>query len=248
MSNLYITTSWDDGHPLDLKLADMLARHGLPATFYVPRGNDRPVLTDDQLRQLSAQFEIGGHTMNHRDLNTISEQESLTEIRRCRESIEQITSSPCRSFCFPLGHFRRHHLHQVREAGFHGARTVELMSLESPRRRHGFPLMPTTIQAVPAGAATYARNSIKRLRPANFFRYVLAREQDWVATMESLLARALKTGGIFHLWGHSWEIEEFGQWENLDRAFAALAQYKSSSRYIPNGELWNPSARGTTHS
>src|SRR5688500_11915407 len=31
-----VTTSWDDGHPLDIRLAEMLARHGVAGTFYVP--------------------------------------------------------------------------------------------------------------------------------------------------------------------------------------------------------------------
>jgi peptidoglycan/xylan/chitin deacetylase (PgdA/CDA1 family) len=238
MRPLYITTSWDDGHPLDLKLADMLAAHGLAATFYVPRRNSRPVLDDAQLLALSRNFEIGGHTLSHSDLNTLTEQQSFAEIAGSREAIEQITSRPCRSFCFPLGHFRRRHIEQVRKAGFHGARTVELMSLAGPNPRYGFPLMPTTIQAVPARAATYIRNSMKRLRPANLFRYALARERDWVATLESLLVHAMNTGGIFHLWGHSWEIEECSQWHNLDRALSALAQCRASARYTTNGELW----------
>ena len=31
MAKAVITTSWDDGHPLDLKLAEMLARYGVPS-------------------------------------------------------------------------------------------------------------------------------------------------------------------------------------------------------------------------
>jgi hypothetical protein len=29
----YITTSWDDGHPLDLRVAELLAKYGLKDTF-----------------------------------------------------------------------------------------------------------------------------------------------------------------------------------------------------------------------
>jgi peptidoglycan/xylan/chitin deacetylase (PgdA/CDA1 family) len=239
LPRLYITTSWDDGHPLDLRVADMLVRHGLAATFYVPRSNSRPVLSDVDVRHLSRHFEIGGHTVGHRDLATLSEEESWTEILGCRESLEQITSAACRSFCFPLGHYRRRHVEQVRRAGFHGARTVELMSLASPQLRYALPLMPTTIHAAPARAATYIRNSAKRMRPANLFRYAMVRERDWVGTLENLLSRALVSGGVFHLWGHSWEIEELGQWQNLDRALAIVAQCRNGARYVSNQELWS---------
>src|SRR5262249_26496051 len=59
----YITTSWDDGHPLDLRVADLLARHGLRGTFYVPRTAENPTMTARQVRELSGTFEVGGHTL-----------------------------------------------------------------------------------------------------------------------------------------------------------------------------------------
>lgn len=31
-----VTSSWDDGHPLDLRVADLLARCGVKGTYYVP--------------------------------------------------------------------------------------------------------------------------------------------------------------------------------------------------------------------
>ena len=35
----YITTSWDDGHPLDFRVAELLAKYGLPGTFDAARPN-----------------------------------------------------------------------------------------------------------------------------------------------------------------------------------------------------------------
>ena len=34
-----ITTSWDDGHPLDLKLGKLLKQNSIKATFYTPLTN-----------------------------------------------------------------------------------------------------------------------------------------------------------------------------------------------------------------
>src|SRR5207248_10640324 len=55
-----VTTSWDDGDPLDLRLAAMLSVRGLPATFYVPLSyRNRPRLSDNEMRELADQnFEI----------------------------------------------------------------------------------------------------------------------------------------------------------------------------------------------
>ena len=50
----YLTTSWDDGDALDARLADLLARYGVPGTFYVPRNCEgRVLLKRGELRQLA---------------------------------------------------------------------------------------------------------------------------------------------------------------------------------------------------
>jgi hypothetical protein len=41
----YITTSWDDGHPSDLRVAELLIKHGLRGTFYVPMTAQTATLT-----------------------------------------------------------------------------------------------------------------------------------------------------------------------------------------------------------
>ena len=65
MPQAFITTSWDDGHPSDMRLAEMLARHGLTGTFYIPRSISTGVMPDSDIRRLSSNFEIGAHTLNH---------------------------------------------------------------------------------------------------------------------------------------------------------------------------------------
>jgi len=44
---LVFSLSVDDGHPLDLRIADRLVRHGLRASFYLPIRNAEgaPVMT-----------------------------------------------------------------------------------------------------------------------------------------------------------------------------------------------------------
>jgi peptidoglycan/xylan/chitin deacetylase (PgdA/CDA1 family) len=234
---VYITTSWDDGHPLDLRLAELLHKYALPATFYFPLHNTLPVLTPPQIRELSAEFEVGAHTVHHCDLFTMPDRVTREEITHCKDKLEQICGRPCRAFCFPKGHFRRNHVRKVREAGYRTARTVELMSLEMPRMHDGLAMMPTTLQARPAGFATIARNSLKRLRPMNLIRHVRYRKADWVATAESVLEHVLTSGGVFHLWGHSWEVHEMDQWRNVERIFAVLAQFKGRANFTDNTGL-----------
>src|SRR5437588_7352721 len=76
----YITTSWDDGHPLDFRVAALLAKYGLRGTFYVPRSAETDTMTVVQLRELSGSFEIGAHTLHHGDLTGATEQQARQEI------------------------------------------------------------------------------------------------------------------------------------------------------------------------
>jgi len=237
VTRMIVTTSWDDGHPLDLRLAELLAKHGLPATFYVPLSNQRPSMSPAEIRSLASQFEIGGHTLTHCDLNRLSLTASQSEITGCRSEIEQITGRPCRSFCFPMGRFRRVHLAQVRRAGFSIARTVETMSLGWPRSVDGLLLLPTSVQAYATSWAARLRNGVKRLRADNLLRAVLFHRSDWEATAELLLEQIEHQGGVFHLWGHSWEIEESQDWDRLELLMSKLGQMRDRANYATNAEV-----------
>jgi peptidoglycan/xylan/chitin deacetylase (PgdA/CDA1 family) len=233
-----MTTSWDDGHPLDFRIAELLAKHGLRGTFYVPLENTRPTLSPAQIRDLAAGFEIGAHTVHHRVLTGLPPEQARQEIIESKRRIEEITGKQCPMFCFPSGRYARVHLGMAKAAGFSAARTVELLSLEPPRRKAGFSLIPTTVQAHPHSPFAYLRNAAKRFRvPAlwNILRNI--RGTDWAATAIGLLERVRETGGVFHLWGHSWEIEETGQWQALDRLLTAMAEAGRSASCVSNSEL-----------
>ncbi len=235
----YITTSWDDGHPADMRLADMLARHGLTGTFYIPRSIETGTVTIEQLRELSNQFEIGAHTLNHVFLADTDDTTARSEIGGSKAWVEDITGRACPMFCPPAGRFKQQHLPMFREAGFIGIRTVEFMSLDFPRSRtNGLREMPTTLQAFPQPVASYAKNLAKRLAVSNFALYALhGRSRDWVTLSRRLAERAVARGGVFHLWGHSWELERHNLWQPLEEVFAMLGELKGQAPCRTNGQL-----------
>jgi glycosyltransferase involved in cell wall biosynthesis/peptidoglycan/xylan/chitin deacetylase (PgdA/CDA1 family) len=236
--NALMTTSWDDGDPLDLRVAELLAKYGLTGTFYVPRSGQRAVMCASEIRELSKIFEIGGHTLEHIAIDRLPEGEARDQFSGSREWIEQLTGKDCRVFCFPGGKFRNKQLRLVREAGYQAARTVELLSTVSPKCVDGLWLIPTTIQVFPHGPSAYAKNALKRfsasviLRPR---RVLLAR--DWAAAAKELFLRTIERGGVFHLWGHSWEIAEYGQWQALENFMAFAAANRKTVRCVSNGDL-----------
>ncbi|MEE8393994.1 MAG: polysaccharide deacetylase family protein, partial [Rhodospirillales bacterium] len=120
----YLTISVDDGHPLDLKAADLLSRYDLPATFYIPVKNpERSIMDKSGIPELSSSFEIGAHTYNHRVLTGLPQNDIRRELVDGKDWLEQVTGRPVESFCYPKGKFNRRVVAEVRNAGFLGART-----------------------------------------------------------------------------------------------------------------------------
>lgn len=246
MSSAYLTTSWDDGHPLDLRLADMLGESGLRGTFYVPRSAPTGTLSESQLRQLSASFEIGAHTLDHVDLTRVSHSERERQIAHSKAWIEQTTGRPCAMFCPPEGKYNRGHLPVICAAGYLGIRSVQLLSLAQPRPVDGVLVMPTTLQLYPHPRLTYLKNSAKRHAWANLWHYVRdGCPEDQQQLTELLLGRTIARGGVFHLWGHSWELERHDQWDRLRGVLRLMQRYTSSAPCLTNGQICEMVSRTT---
>lgn len=233
-----MTTSWDDGHPLDQRVAELLTKHGLTGTFYIPLKNSRPVMDAKEIQKLSENFEIGAHTVHHVILTEVSQETAEAEIRGSKLRLEDLTGHTCESFCFPKGQFRRWHLDIVRQAGFRCARTVELLSTSFPVRWEGIDLIPTTVQARAHRWTAYARNCVRRLNLSGSLNFVLyARTRNWMEIARSMLIAVAQYGGVFHLWGHSWEIEEKHQWPQLESVFREMHDLQKVIACLPNSRI-----------
>src|ERR1039458_1009754 len=229
-----ITTSWDDGHVLDLKLADLLAKHCLPGTFYIPRTSETPVMPISALRELASRFEIGGHTLSHLNLSTASPEMAEAEVRGCRKWLEDITGTSPRAFCPPGGKYNGTTVRIVAEAGYTCMRSVELLSCAGPTRHEGVGIMGTTLQVYPHSAGDYLRNIAKRGAWRNLGAYLSVRPDKLglLSSVKSFAATAGHRGGYFHLWGHSWEIEQCGMWEQLESAFELLGSLSRDACFL----------------
>lgn len=215
-----VTTSWDDGEERDLRLADLLRKHDVPATFYpcpvVPTGR---VLEHSSIRQLSSSFEIGAHTMSHADLTRISPSHALSEMRESKARLEDICGSPITMFCFPCGRYNRTVTDLVAQAGFAAARTNDAFRLRTPLDG---PLLHVTLQAYPHTRFIHVRHAAHHGNWPGLFTYLVraSRASDWTRVAQLLLRHALRHGGIWHLWGHSWEIDVLGLWGPLEEVVA----------------------------
>jgi peptidoglycan/xylan/chitin deacetylase (PgdA/CDA1 family) len=170
----WLTTSWDDGHPLDFKIADMLSRFGLTGTFYIPHSAPNITMSREQIRDLGSAFEIGSHTINHVFLDGATDEQARTEIIDSKAWVQDVMGKPCPMFCPPGGKFADRDIKLIREAGYSGFRSVELVSIDHPRDLGGgLQLLPTTIHAFPQPASAYFKNAIKRRRPGNLWNFIV---------------------------------------------------------------------------
>jgi peptidoglycan/xylan/chitin deacetylase (PgdA/CDA1 family) len=232
-----LTTSWDDGHPLDFRIADLLSKYGLTGTFYIPRQSQTPTISEKEVRELSRYFEIGAHTMHHTFLDSCGDITAKSEIEESKQWIEHTTGKPCPMFCPPGGKFNEKRLKQIADAGYQAIRTVEMISVARPLKHDNLLLMPTSLQAHPHSPAVYIRNILKR-RGKNLWLYITkGRNPDWPSLAERLIRTALARQGVFHLWGHSWEIEDARQWRQLEDVFKLMSQMRAQAPCVTNSQI-----------
>jgi len=233
----FVTISVDDGHPADLRTAELLQKYGLKATFYVPARNmEREVMSSSALRELSGAFELGGHTMSHVSLPSLSENMAWTEIVDCKNWLEELSGKPAISFCYPKGKFNRATAGLVKRAGFKGARTCFF-------NLHEFPADPflwgVSTHAYSHSHMVQMRHAILERNFAGAWNYWKICKGTMPWPQQFLLAsdHVVKHGGIAHLYLHSWEIDQLAQWEVLESVFAYIANQPSFAR-VTNGELF----------
>ena len=58
---------------------------------------------------------------------------------------------------------------------------------------------------------------------------------SWANLAKNLFDYTLKNGKIYHLFGHSWEIEKYGMWQELEEVFKYIAGRPNIS-YLNNSQ------------
>ena len=236
--DFFFSTSWDDGHPLDLRLGELLRKHRCAGTFYVPCRNleGKKLLSPVELRQLGEDFEIGGHTLDHSPLDRLNKRAAVYQIEEGKKQLEQGLEKEVKGFCYPGGRYHRETGRLVREAGFFYARTTFTLAFKSSCEPWS---LPTTVQFYPHSRQTLLRSFLKR---GHFFHRLpmalkLLESRDLLEALTAAFELALAKGRFFHLWGHSWEIEEFDGWSVLDSFLAHVAERVPQRNRIDNLEL-----------
>jgi len=199
----YIISSWDDGRISDLRLIPYLQYYNIPSIFYLTSTYE---LSDDHVRFLADNFEVGGHSSKHFELSRISIDGARQEIENNKSFLEGITGKKINSFCYPRGRYNEDVKKLVKEAGYTNARTTGVMNIS--RYPADYYEIVTSIHiSYPYRKEYYGKDVVK-----------LSKE---------LFDNCRRIGGLFHIWGHSWELDKHNTWKQLEEVL----------KYITRGEF-----------
>lgn len=237
MKRVIVTTSWDDGHILDKRLATLLKKYGIAGTFYIAPHNRelKPsmLLTKKEILNLSKDFEIGSHTMSHHVMPDLTDEECAIEIEDSKKYLEALTGTEITSFCYPRGAYTKQIARQVQQAGYLYARTV---------KEYDFGATKSWLEA--GTSIETHRLPIPRLGPSfmEIARFCGGKplktllNLSWERRAKTMFDMVRQHGGVFHLWGHSWAIENERGWKKVESVLDYIHGHTDVS-YLTNAEL-----------
>lgn len=178
-----IRLSIDDACASDVRVADLASKYELEAVFYWPvewrslayDNGYEPLDIVDALR-IAQQFEIGSHTVTHRHLTVLSQEDAEHEIVDSKFMLEALFEKPVTKFCPPRG-YTNDDLSEF---------TMQVYN--SQRLTKG----PGLVHVHPNSGAN------GNLGWRDYFRLVKERDSD------------------VELWMHSWELDKFNLWDELE--------------------------------
>ncbi|MDB5178637.1 MAG: polysaccharide deacetylase [Patescibacteria group bacterium] len=152
-----VVITYDDGFANQMQAFEILRRHNMKATFYIitsgaasqwcigsgrryndplqpPGGCGDAYMNWSQVRELdhSGLIEIGGHTVNHRNLATLPADEQRFEIADGKRALEDKLGHTIRHFAYPYGAYNATSIQIARDAGYQTAVTVQPGSYQNP--------------------------------------------------------------------------------------------------------------------
>lgn len=136
----YVTFSFDDAENYDLRLAALLNKYGIKATFFIitnqigkkiPHhryGQDTIVerVTVDDIKNRYPNMEIASHTSSHCGCIKIDDDFIEKEIKTSFKLLSDITGDECIGMAYPGGSYDLESVNKLKENGVLYARTIDV--------------------------------------------------------------------------------------------------------------------------
>jgi len=171
--------------------------------------------------QLAQRFEIGGHTRDHIDLTKIRSDRAVQQIESNKARLEDLLGCEMLGFAYVRGKYNRSVRDLVADAGFKYARTVKslITAPVSDPFQGG-----TTVQFFPHSRTTLISNFVSQgpTRERLFILRKLLGEGGLSARLLRAAQACARSGGRFHFWGHSYELDAYDLWREFESFLSEL--------------------------
>lgn len=231
-----VSFSYDDGCRQDIRLSELLEKHGIKCTFNINSGimlnadgtTDR--LTADEIRKsiLACGHEIAVHGEFHRANGIITAAEGIKEVLNCRLQLENEFGEIVRGMAYPdtgVGHFHNGTDYAtvkryLTDLGIDYARALG-------EKNEGFKLPQDWHRWMP----TAHHND------DNVFELI---DRFLQLDLKSIYY-PYTTPKLFYLWGHSYELDVHNNWDRMEEICSAIGG-KEDIWYATNGQIYDYTA------
>lgn len=217
-----LTLSYDDGVIEDIRLIDIMSKHGLKGTFNI---NSSMMAEKDatEMRQrlskkqmldlyLPSGNEVAVHAYTHAHLEELPPELITEEVLKDRENIENTFGTITRGMAYPFGTYNDTVVDSLKSCGIAYSRTVESTEWFS---------IPTDWLRMPA--------TCHHANPKLF---------DLADRFLSLERRVVDPCLLFYLWGHSYEFALADNWDIIEK-FAEKMGNRDDIWYATNIEIYD---------
>lgn len=201
---MQIAQCWDDGVLDDIRLIEILRRHGAKASFnlnaglhsgsrsdgWMHKGKHVQRLAHGELVSVYDGFLVANHTLTHPHLAKLTPADAEREIREGRDALEQIFGYPIKGFAYPFGSHDETVHELVRSAGHCYARTCENVD-----------------HVLPAKNPMALPSNCHFLSPNFWTKFATVQQAD----------------GVFYFWGHSYELLTEQDWQEFEEKIRKLS-------------------------
>jgi peptidoglycan/xylan/chitin deacetylase (PgdA/CDA1 family) len=210
---------WDDAVVDDIRLIEILRKHGAKASFNINAGLNKETrqfsfrfddkkdvfrLAKSELTDVYQGFTIANHSLAHLNLADVPIKNALRDICDGRDALEQMFGCPVLGFAYPFGAYNDSVKEAVRTAGHVYARTVinvdHVFPVEDPMALH---------------------SNCHFMAPDFWGRFERVRAED----------------GVFYFWGHSYEMVTDEDWLEFDRKITRLSS-EPTAKWVRLPELF----------
>lgn len=221
-----LTFSYDDGMEQDIRLMEILDKHGIKCTFnlngfhfeederpfpkgYTFRPMARRQATEAYSKAIANGHEVATHGYSHPFLDKLPAELAVYEITEDRKRLEEMFGTVIKGHAYPYGTTSDQAVNVLRACGILYARTIESTGKFD---------VPTDWLRMPA---TCHHNDPKLMELANEF----------------LADDRYQHPKLFYLWGHTFEFDDDRNWEVIEK-FAEFIGNRDNVWYANNMQIY----------